>query len=71
MKDTDKALTNALETLQMDDSSKKYIIFKDLQNEENDWYLVYDLIHHAIKKEEMDDKYIIASATGTESVLVI
>ena len=55
----------------MDDSSKKYIIFKDLQNEENDWYLVYDLIHHAIKKEEMDDKYIIASATGTETVLVI
>ena len=34
-------------------------------------YNVYDLIHHAIKKEEMDDKYIIASATGTESVLVI
>ena len=64
LKDLDEALTTALGTLKTDSSGMKYVIFKDLQNEDKDWYLVYDLITHAINNEEMDDEYFTKRASG-------
>ena len=64
LKDLDTALTNALETLQFDESNKKYVVLKDLQNEDKGWYLVYDLIHYGISNEEMRDEYLTKRAAG-------
>ena len=67
--DLDTALSTALRTLKTDASGRKYVIFKDLQNEDKSWYLVYDLIHHTIHNEEMDDEYFMKRSTGTSMSL--
>ena len=71
LNDLDTALTTALATLKKDDTEneRKYVIFKDLQNEDKGWYLVYDLITHAINNEEMDDKYFTKRASGKSITL--
>ena len=69
LNDLDTALATALRTLKTDVSGRKYVIFKDLQNEDKSWYLVYDLIHHTIHNEEMDDEYFMKRSTGTSMSL--
>ena len=64
LKDLDAALATALGTLKTDSSAMKYVIFKDLQNEDKQWYIVYDLVNHAINNEETDDEYFTKRATG-------
>ena len=68
LSDLHTALTTALRKLKYiddtDGSGKKYVILKDLQNEDKGWYLIYDLISHAINHEEMDDDYFTKRAAG-------
>ena len=64
LNDLDTALATALRTLKTDASGRKYVIFKDLQNEDKSWCLVYDLIHHTIHNEEMDNEYFTKRSTG-------